>query len=260
MPIRSLERQLPVALLLVTVTATPGAAQTCEEMDSGLPRPQFMLERLPECGGTAPEIPSQPQGGAFSLTTLFASNNGFAGSTFDLEVVGSEVVVIAGFEVNIETGLSGPKTVTVYYRQGTSAGFENDPLAWTLMGSESGIVAAGADNPTPVNVGGLGMDPGQVYGIYVDLTSYDGGDAMLYTNGGPTVFSTAELQLTTNTGQGSPAFSGSFFPRQWNGTVYYDVVPFDPADIPALGAAGLIVLLAGLCGAGLAAIRRRRDV
>jgi hypothetical protein len=72
-----------------------------------------------------------------------------------------------------------------------------------------------------VNVGGLTLAAGQVYGIYVDLQSYPSAN-LQYTNGGPTTFSNADLSLTTFHGKGNPAFTGtSFFPRQWNGTVRY---------------------------------------
>ena len=252
---------LTTFLVLVALAAAPAFAQPCDLLDSGQPRSQAMIDRLPECGGVAPVIPAQPLAGGGSLTTLFASNNGFAGNTFDLEVLGPDDLIITSFDVNIETGASGPKTVTVYYRLGTSVGSENTPGAWTLMGSESGITSAGVDLPTPVNVGGLTMVPGQVYGIYVDLTSYDGGDALVYTNGGPTVFANADLQLTTNTGQAAPTFSGSFFPRQFNGTVYYDLAgpPVNLVDVPTLGGLGLLALLLCLAGAAFMMMRRRRN-
>ena len=50
-----------------------------------------------------------------------------------------------------------------------------------------------------------------------------------YTNGGPTTFSNADLSITTFHGKGDPAFTGgTFFPRQWNGTIHYDdVVPVE---------------------------------
>ena len=43
-----------------------------------------------------------------------------------------------------------------------------------------------------------------------------------YTNGGPTTFTNADMQITTAHGKGNPAFTGAtFFPRQWNGTIHY---------------------------------------
>ncbi|MDH3405255.1 MAG: hypothetical protein OEP45_16660, partial [Acidobacteriota bacterium] len=68
---------------------------------------------------------------------------------------------------------------------------------------------------------------GDLFGFYIDLTSYDGINQINYTNGGPNTYTNPEIELTSNTGQSSPAFSGSFFPRIWNGTVYYDIVPVE---------------------------------
>ncbi|HMB58718.1 MAG TPA: IPTL-CTERM sorting domain-containing protein [Xanthomonadales bacterium] len=196
-------------------------AQSCDTRDDGSLRPQAQKDQMTACGGVTPNLPIQPQVASGSLTTIFATDNQFAGNTFDLEVIGSQALTIESFDINIDNGGVGPHTIAIYYKLGTSVGFENMSGAWTLMGTDASVVSAGTNNPTPVAVGGLTMNPGQVYGIYVDLQTYPSA-SMLYSNGGPTVFSNAELQLTTNTGQGDPAFVGSiFFPRQWNGTVYY---------------------------------------
>jgi hypothetical protein len=165
-------------------------------------------------GGGGPGAPTAPG----SLTTLFASNNSFAGNTFDLQA--TVPLQITGFAVNLAAA-AGSHTVAVYWRLGTASGAESNPAGWTLMGIDTGVVSAGPDNPSPVNVGGLTLSPGQVYGIYVDLQSYPS-TSLRYTNGGPTTFSNADLSLTTFHGKGNPAFTGnSFFPRQWNGTVRY---------------------------------------
>ncbi len=206
---------------------------------------------------------------AQSVTTQFAANNSFAGNTFD--VVSTDAVTIDSFDCNI--GGVTTQTVAVYYKLGTSVGFENTSGAWTLLGTDSAVTPAGVDLPTAVAVGGLAMDPGQVYGIYVDLVSYatdgsqpgdhdegtdgttdGGGSNVNYTNGGPTVYSNGVFSITTNTGQASPAFSGSFFPREWNGTVYYS----PSIVIPTMSQTMLIVfsVLLGIAGVGLAMRRR----
>jgi hypothetical protein len=153
-----------------------------------------------------------------SMTTLFAANNSFAGNTFDLQ--SSVPLEITGFDVNLSTA-AGTHTVAVYWRLGTANGAQGSAAGWTLMGTDTGVVSAGLNNPSSVNVGGLTLTPGQVYGIYVDVQSYPSA-SMQYTNGGPTTFSNADLTLTTYHGKGNPAFTGAdFFPRQWNGTVHY---------------------------------------
>jgi subtilisin family serine protease len=170
-----------------------------------------------------------------SLTTLFASNNGFAGNMFDLQV--NEVLTITRFEINIDT-LGSTNTIEIYYRLGTCVGHESSPDGWILLGSDTGVVSNGTNNPTPVNIGGLMLGPGQVYGFYVNLASYPSSD-MRYTDGGPTVFSNAQMSLTTNCGKGNPAFTGdTFFPRQWNGTIYYTIGSTD--DIAVTPSEGFV--------------------
>ncbi len=169
-------------------------------------------------------LSNEPEPG-LSLTTLFAANNGFAGNTFDLDVLNPQGVEITGWDVNLDSA-NPTDTIDIYWRVGTSVGHENDLTGWMLIGSDAGVVAQGSDVPTPVDVGPLELLPG-VYGIYVDWASYGAG-TLRYTNGGPTVFANADLSLTTNTGENDGAFTGgSFFPRQWNGTIYYQILVLD---------------------------------
>ena len=160
-----------------------------------------------------------------SLTTIFAHNNAFAGNTFDLTPTSN--MTIDGFDVNVGTfgttggGAGSTATIAIYWRNGTSNGFQDNSAGWTLLGTAS-VVSQGANIATHVPIGGLSVTAGQTYGIYVDLQNRGGGLDMLYTNGGPTGYSNADLALTTFYGKGSPAFTGSTFTyRQWNGKVYY---------------------------------------
>jgi hypothetical protein len=152
---------------------------------------------------------------AQSLTTTYATNNQFAGNTFDLTP--SVSMTVNSFDVHL--GGNAETTVAIYWRPGTSNGFESTSAGWTLLGTAT-VTAQGAGNPTPVAIGGLSMTAGQTYGIYVDVQSYPSA-AMLYTNG-VMPYANADLTITPFYGKGNPAFSGSTFnPRTWNGTVYY---------------------------------------
>lgn len=163
--------------------------------------------------------------GTGSLTTSFNSDNQFAGMTFDIENIGATPITISSFEVSCSDGVAA--TFTIYDRVGTALGFESNAAGWNVLGVDSNVDCVGQDLPTPVLIGGLTIDPGELYGFYVDVTSYPNG-TLRYTNGGPTTFRNSELSLTTYHGKGNPAFTGSsFFPRQWNGTVVYDLVPVE---------------------------------
>lgn len=164
-----------------------------------------------------------------SLTTLFASNNGFAGNMFDI----TPTVDMSFVELDVNTSAVGiPCNIDVWWIPGTCVGNEGSPVGWTLLDSGTGT-SAGTDMPTKCplpNGGNTTFFAGQSYGIYVDFTSYGSGTTCRYTNGQNT-YSNADLSLTTHFGKGTPAFTGSTFsPREWNGTMYYD----DPGTVVAL--------------------------
>lgn len=154
------------------------------------------------------------------ISTTFASNNSFAGNMFDIENIGSNIVSITGFDVHVDpitTGIS----ITVYYHPGTYVGHESDATGWVFMGQDI-ITGQGLGNPTPVDVGGLSISPGESYGLYVTVSNYPS-TSMQYTNGANT-YSNSDLELTLGIGKGNPDFTGSTFnPRTWNGVIYYEI-------------------------------------
>ena len=163
-----------------------------------------------------------------SLTTLFASNNGYAGNTFDIENITTVEVTIDGWEVNLEIPGS-TETIDIYYRTGTASGNETNPTGWTLLGSDTSVISNGADVPTPVSMPTFTIQPGELFGFYLVNSTYDITlNTILYTNGGPTTYQNSELALTTYHGVANVLFGEPvFFPRQWNGTVNYEFVPVE---------------------------------
>jgi hypothetical protein len=132
-------------------------------------------------------------------------------------------LIIESFDVNLSAGTA--TTIAVYWRPGTSNGFQNSPAGWNLLGTAI-VNPNGTNIPTPVDVGvDLPIPGGATYGFYIDVQSYPS-SSLQYTNGGPTTFSNTQVDLTTFYGKGTPAFTGgSFFPRQWNGTIHYTYTP-----------------------------------
>jgi hypothetical protein len=160
----------------------------------------------------------RPQG---SLTTTFAGGNGYAGNMFD--IVPSFDMMIDAIDVNIDA-VGETAQIDVYWKDGTCVGFETSPADWTLLGNFTGV-GAGDGNPTFIDMYGNGKTflSGQTYGIYVDLVNYSTITGnMNFTNGAPTVYSNADLTLTTWCGMTTPAFNSYFADRMWNGTIYYD--------------------------------------
>ena len=243
------------AALVCLALVSPAIAQQTVTADDG----SRLVVGASTSGGPAPQVPG-------SLTTLFASNNQFAGNMFDI-TIGLSDLTLTGIDINT-TGVGTASVVDVWWRDGTSVGFENSSLGWNLIGTFTGT-GAGQDNPTFMDMSGAPttFSAGMTYGIYVDLTSYTSGvDVLRYTNGGPNVYSNADVSLTTNAGKGSPGgFSSStFFPRQWNGTLYYDTGPCVPTlavsnlvagataniDVTCATPGGGVIIAYSLAGAG----------
>lgn len=149
------------------------------------------------------------------LTTTFEGGNGSNGNMFDL--VPKTKVMITAFDVNSSASTGTSFTVYVYYRTGTSFGYETNSSAWTLLASKT-VTSVGSGLPTHVDLSGSGFTclAGQKYGIYVHSAS-----GLSYTTGSNT-YEDAAIQLVANCGKGMPAFTGNTFaPRIWNGTVAY---------------------------------------
>jgi hypothetical protein len=188
-----------------------------------------------------PEIPLTRAPG--SLTTTFASDNGCAGNMFDLQPQMN--MNITSFDIHTDTSTS---EVRVYWRLGTCVGNETSSAGWNLLGSAI-VTGNGYGVPTPLPIGGLILNAGQVYGIYIASEV----DTFSYTNGANT-YSNADLTLVSHSGHCAPWFPPSFnTPRTWNGTVYYDTIL---ATIPTLSPLA-VVLLALLLVASAAILARR---
>ncbi|MCF8373538.1 MAG: S8 family serine peptidase, partial [Bacteroidales bacterium] len=158
------------------------------------------------------------------LGTTFATNNSFRGNMFDVTNIGSTAITINSFDVHLQSLAGTNHTVGAWYVTGggTYVGNESNSAAWTLMGDVP-VVSAGIGNPSPMALGGLTIQPGEVFGIFIYQT--DGGIGGLfqfaYTNG-DNVYSDPNMQISTGIGFGTPIWSGSIFnSRTWNGNIHY---------------------------------------
>ena len=161
------------------------------------------------------EGPGTDDPGDAFLTTMFASDNQFAGNSFDVGAL--TPLTIVGFDINLDTGLAD-HTIDVWIREGTADGFEQVAAGWTLLGSDV-VVPAGMDLPTHVNVGGLWMDTGDTVGIII--TTHENTD-FRYTSGGPFPYENSDMRILTLRGLAAGFPPASVFTyRAWNGTVHY---------------------------------------
>lgn len=149
--------------------------------------------------------------GGLSVFTTMAAGNSFAGNMFD--IMPTEAITLDSFDVNI---IAGAATVEVYYRPGTYVGFTGSSAGWTLVGSAN-VTGNGSGVPTRVPVGGLTLQPGQTYGLYITVTA----GTMYYTNVTQGLIQTGpDFSLMFGHGGGYP-FSLTNAGRQWNGRIYY---------------------------------------
>lgn len=173
-----------------------------------------------------------------SLTTIFGTDNSFAGNMFDVEVVGSSSIYINSFDLNIVVDANPTCTIRVYYRDDTYVGHDGSSAGWNLVSEISGVVPQGTDVPTHIVTDNILLSPGNTYGFYITVTDYPSA-TMLYTNGS-NVYNDGFIEVRTGYGMASPDFGGNFDPRTWNGTIYYSTSIAVPVPYWAIG---LVLLL-----------------
>ncbi|PLW95162.1 MAG: hypothetical protein C0592_00725 [Marinilabiliales bacterium] len=146
------------------------------------------------------------------ITTMFASNNEYAGNMMD--ITAKNDIIIDSLDIN----MIGNGWVQVYYRNGTCVGNNTSSTGWTLLDNVT-VVAAGQDNPTRVALNNRLLIPaGETYGFYVAVET-----ALRYTNdnGSNDTYTDDNLTIVGEYG-GTNAFSCTS-DRVWNGNIYYTV-------------------------------------
>src|SRR5690606_12004534 len=82
-----------------------------------------------------------------------AANNGRStgqpGCFFDL-IVGSESLVVTGWDYYASSAAGTPTEVSIFYKEGSYVGFDTSPAAWTLHDTVS-AVSAGPDLPASLS-------------------------------------------------------------------------------------------------------------
>jgi hypothetical protein len=191
---------------------------------------------------------------ASSLTTSFGGGNRNSSGgvvNFDLNVLAGGGITVTSLSVNATNQSLGSITgssiqIDIYARIGTVSGNETSSVGWTLVSSGTGTAAA-RNTESVIDVSDFYLAAG-VTGIAIHNVNF----AQEYTNGSDG-FSNADLTFTPFSAQNG-LFSSNFnSPRQWNGTVTYDLGGGKSA-VPEPSTLGLSLLA---LGAGVA-IRRRK--
>jgi len=172
---------------------------------------------------------------------MFGSNNSQSGNMFDVVTLGGALTVNA---LNLNLA-SGTYEIEVYKKSGTWVGFNSNAAAWTLVGSGL-VTSAGQNKASFFDVADFVLDANAVTGLYITSKLANQG-IFLYTNGtavGDIAASNADLQILQGAGV-SYAFSDTYTPRIWNGSIEYTA----GANIPEPATVGLLAL--GLIGLAL---------
>ena len=146
---------------------------------------------------------------ADTLSTTYAGGNGCGfGNMFD---------IIANTDMTIDSmrgHFNAADSVKVYYKSGTHVGFEEDPTAWTLLGSAVVNSDPAVFEALVFSVGQLSVSAGDTVGVYVEAS-------VRYTNvTAGTTYSNNDMTIAGGTGL-CASFGTTFSPRMWNGTVFY---------------------------------------
>jgi hypothetical protein len=180
--------------------------------------------RLLGCAITllALSVPAPAGGG--SITTLFDGSAGVqnGGNLFDVQVTRPGGLLITGFDINLG-GMPPPGTFSldVYITPQSYLGVDATPSAWTLVASATGSPLS-PNVPVRVDTPDFALPMG-FYGIAL----YIGGNGPWYTLPGSVALEQSNADLHLRFGISKPLLfsGGSFGPRVWNGTIYYDTPP-----------------------------------
>ncbi|WP_422690420.1 autotransporter domain-containing protein [Candidatus Methylopumilus universalis] len=148
---------------------------------------------------------------------------------FDISVTGTSSININGFAQNFydtsATTISGFELWTI---AGGVTGNTANSSAWTLISSTGSFTSNTRGTPTNIPFStsiSISLNPGQTIGIY--LTNQSGSTYNSYSVGtgvGNVAATNSNLTIYEGYGVGYP-FGLSFFPRIWNGTIFYSAGP-----------------------------------
>ncbi len=153
-----------------------------------------------------------------ALKTTFDAGNNHRGNM--INVTAQNDLMISSFDVSPMENT----TIEVYYKEGTYAGFANDPSAWKLLGN----VAVAYNNGNPVNavVGNLYIPAGKTYALYI--TSANTSVALNYTTlTSVQTYTDQNMSIEAGIGLEYPFTNNTgtvYNPRIWNGRINYDLV------------------------------------
>ena len=172
------------------------------------------------CGVVSTTVVSGATPTPQNLETTYVGGSGIRSPMFDVNVLSD--ITIDTFDVNLDDGAI--MDIEVWAKTGTHVGFEEDPGAWTLLGTAFGVLSVGDGLPTPLNLDlNYSVAAGETHAFYIASEDKSAGAGFNYTVGtavGNVFSSDTNLEVLEGVSSIYP-FGTTFSPRVFNGTVHY---------------------------------------
>jgi hypothetical protein len=170
--------------------------------------------------GTAPlnvTPPTPPQPNTLT-TNYFGTYYATAPATFFFDLTVVNQLIFTSMDVNLESVASTPGTIDVYSVPTTWVGNDQNPAAWTLLGSGT-VTAAGQGQPSAVTLqtGFMPLAAG-TYGIAIQYNGVNPIYEYLPTAG---TYTTPELTMVTGAIAYGALGTAAYTQYEWNGTIRY---------------------------------------
>ncbi len=149
-----------------------------------------------------------------TMYTTAQSNINWNGTMFDIRAIND--LVVDSFALKINT--VGLQEVEIYTKVGSHLGAEQNQAAWTFKGSVF-VQVASFSELTTVPLGGFSIAANDTLGVYIQLANASSRLSYLNTGTAQT-YSNTTIEVISGSGSNHNC-GGSFYPRLWNGGVFY---------------------------------------
>jgi hypothetical protein len=189
------------------------------------------------------------------LSAGFAGTHGSRGAYIDISA--TSALNVTGFAMNLQTG---PVTVTVYTKSGTTAGSEATSGAWTLWTTVN-VTGKGQGSGTGVAIPPFAIGAGQTYAFYL-VTDTDGKLFNGCCDSATSAASDATMSWISRY-ESHGLFSVTYLGWPFQGAVCYNggdcgaAAPVAATEIPTLSEWGMILLSLLVAGFAAAHLYRR---
>ncbi len=199
----------------VALDATGSVTITTSDIDGG--------STVGNCGFDSIYMTNGLEETTINVSTV-ANFNGGPNRGIMFDIVATNNIQINSFDIRPFNTEDGTASYEVYFRTGSSIGFETTPGFWTLVASPN-ITSVTNSTVTPLDLA-LGIDVAQGERVAFYITPTDGA-AILIANGGDSNgnlwTSDANLEYYEGGIQNYPFGGGNFPPFVFNGNILYSI-------------------------------------